>query len=139
MNINITVSLLVFTASVLLSLVVVPSPLSVLPYFVFFGPFAVVKKTIEIYSAKIIAKTGKGSMKNDRRNTIILSYVFKTLILAVLATLGAFIFGEALFAGIKLPAFAPVLLILCGAVIYYCYDYILGLINILITRYVKRR
>jgi hypothetical protein len=103
----------------------------ILPYFFLFGPYAVVKPIIDDIS-------GRTKMK------LLVGYVIKTLVFAILLGVSYLIFREALFAGVSLPEFIPdkllpALMVAAAAIFFYIFDYVLGLLYTILYRYIPKK
>jgi hypothetical protein len=125
-------SLLVFTASIILALLIVPNKLMILPYFFLFGPYAVIKPIID------------GIAERAKKKKLLVGYVMKTLVFIILLGVSYLIFKEALFAGVRLPEFIPdkllpALIIVAAAIFFYIFDYVLGLLYTILYRYIPKK
>jgi hypothetical protein len=138
------VGLLIFTASVILAVLIVPTKIAIIPYFFLFGPYAVIKPLIDDIAARLGGEpTGAQLLRRRSKRELIIGYAIKSAVFIVLLGLAYFIFNEAFFAGIRLPAFIadsllPLLTIVASGIFFYIFDYVLGLLYTILYRYVPK-
>jgi len=100
-----------FTASLLLSFLIIPNKSILMLYGFVFGPYTLKKVFIERY------------FKNK-----ILEYILKLIVFNILLGLGYLIFKGAFFSSIELPGFAWYIVLVSAQIMLVLYDYILTLI-----------
>ena len=103
---------LFYSASVIVSLILVPNKAGIIPYAIFFGIYAMIKYYIE--SIKKIHQW--------------LEIIFKLIICNTLLGLGFVSFGEIFTGAIQVPDLAFPIIIIGSQVFFLAYDYILTLV-----------
>lgn len=117
METDIKGGVLLYVAAVLLSFVLLPNKLALIPYAFFFGYYGILKFYIE----KLHSAAGQ--------------LIIKALFFAAVLSIGLLGFKELLLGSIHLPDYPVILLIAGGIIMLLVYDYIYTL---LINFYLKR-
>jgi hypothetical protein len=144
-----------FVASVLLSLLLVPSKLALLPYIFSFGPYGLLKPAIESLGLRggqatrreedewareadsneaegKAEKFASGAARTFARISAI--YLLKIAVFGAMTGAGVLLFKEAFFSAMTLPNFAVPLLAIGALALFLLYDRILSLIDAVIGR-----
>lgn len=112
--------ILLYAASLLLALILVPNKAAIFPYAIYFGIYPVVKFAIEKFKSPLIQLCAKG------------------LFSAAVFSAAYFIFKELFVMSFQLPQIAWWILIPGGIVLFIMYDYIFSLALSIYRKRIKR-
>jgi hypothetical protein len=129
-----------FIAAALLAFLIVPAKLLLLPYYFCFGPYGILKYTIERLLSPLRLRTLvplRGRGQGRRILFLCLEYGLKILVGGVLAVAGYLLFREAFFATADFGSYALPLYVVGVLFFFLIYDRLMTLIVRLYDRRIK--
>jgi hypothetical protein len=144
-NLGIPVSIMVFVASVLLGILLLPNKVVLFPYAFCFGPYAVLKRPLEHLVKKPIPGEGSSGMgdwfgyhpKCRPAVQSLVEILLKAALAGILVTAGFLAFGAAFLSSLYDGGSMP-LLVVGAVVLFLLYDYILTLFAFVLRRHTDR-